>query len=160
MSWSIEHRDPADDDARAAVRAYSAELDVLLGASSPTISDPDVDAYREPRGTFVVVVEDGRVRGCGALRVIEIEPFGPVAEIKRLWVSPELRGQGAGRAILEHLHDHARSRGLDRVVLDSKEELTQARRLYVALGYRDIQPYGNNADATVWMGLRLDGGDW
>ena len=160
VTWSIEVRDPEDDDARAAVVAYSAELDELLGAASPTISDPDAGAYREPRGTFLVVVDDGKVHGCAALRVIEIEPYGPVAEVKRMWVSPYLRGQGAGRAMLERLHTDARDRGLTRVVLDSKRELLQARRLYLAAGYRDIAPYGDNADATMWMGLRLDGSGW
>jgi len=40
-TWLIEVRDPGDAAARAAVRAYVAELDELLGASSPTIADPD-----------------------------------------------------------------------------------------------------------------------
>jgi GNAT superfamily N-acetyltransferase len=158
--WTVEVRDPDDVAARAAVRAYAAELDALLGASSPTISDPDPGAFREPRGTFLVVVADGTVLGCAGLRVIEVAPFGPVAEVKRMWVSPRLRGRGAGRALLERLHADAAGRGLGRVVLDSKRELLDARRLYLAAGYRDIDPYGDNVDATAWMGLRLDGADW
>ncbi|MBI1376390.1 MAG: GNAT family N-acetyltransferase [Frankiales bacterium] len=158
--WSIEVCDPEDERARNAVRAYSTELDQLLGASSPTIADPDPGAYREPAGTFLVVVDRDEVLGCGCLRVIDVPPYGQVAEVKRMWVSPRLRGQGAGRALLERLHAEARRRGLRRVVLDSKRELLDARRLYLAAGYRDIAPYGDNADATVWMGLHLDGGDW
>jgi len=160
VTWSIEVRDPEDDGARAAVRAYSAELDELLGASSPTIADPDPGAYRQPRGVFLVVIDDGEVRGCAGLRVVEIEPYGRVAEVKRMWVSRRLRGHGVGRALLERLHADARGRGLTRVVLDSKRELLHARRLYLAAGYRDIAPYGDNADATLWMGLRLDGSGW
>jgi GNAT superfamily N-acetyltransferase len=160
VTWSIEVRDPEADEARAAVGAYSAELDELLGASSPTIADPDPGAYREPLGTFLVVVDQGEVLGCGGLRVIEVPPYGPVAEVKRMWVSRRLRGQGVGRELLQRLHAEARGRGLGRVVLDSKRELLDARRLYLAAGYRDIQPYGDNADATAWMGMRLDGTDW
>jgi GNAT superfamily N-acetyltransferase len=159
-TWAIEVRDPEDDQARGAVRAYSAELDKHLGASSPTIVDPDPGAYREPRGTFLVVVAAGEVLGCAGLRVIELPPYGPVAEVKRMWVSERLRGQGVGRALLERLHADARGRGLQRVVLDSKRELQDARRLYVAAGYRDIPPYGDNADASVWMGVQVDGSDW
>ena len=155
-TWSIEVRDPGDAAARAAVRAYVAELDELLGASSPTIAYPDPGAYRAPRGTFLVVLEDGEVLGCAGLRVIDVPPYGQVAEVKRMWVSRRLRGQGAGRALLEQLHADARSRGLVRVVLDSKRELIHARRLYLTAGYRDIDPYGDNTDATVWMGLHLD----
>ena len=160
MTWSIEVRDPDDAGARAAVAAYASELDRTLGESSPTIADPDSDEYREPRGVFLVVLADGDVLGCGALRVIDVEPYGAVAEVKRMWVSERLRGQGVGRALLERLHAVARARGLELVVLDSKKELLDARRLYLAAGYRDIDPYGDNADATAWMGMRLDGAEW
>ncbi len=159
-TWSIEVCDPEDDRASSAVRAYAAELDELLGASSPTIADPDPGAYRAPRGTFLVVVDAGEAVGCAGLRVTEVPPYGAVAEVKRMWVSGRLRGQGVGRALLEHLHEEAVDRGLDRVVLDSKRELLDARRLYLAAGYRDMEPYGDNADATAWMGRRLDGSAW
>jgi GNAT superfamily N-acetyltransferase len=158
--WSIEVRDPEDEGARSAVRAYSAELDALLGSSSPTIVDPDPGAYREPRGTFLVVVADGEVLGCAGLRVISLPPFGHVAEVKRMWVSERLRGQGVGCALLEALHQDARDRGMARVVLDSKRELLDARRLYLAAGYGDIEPYGDNSDATAWMGVCLDCSAW
>lgn len=159
-SWSIEVRDPADAQARAAVLAYAAELDELLGARSPTIADPDLAAYRLPRGVFLVVISDGAVTGCAGLQLVDVPPYGQVAEVKRMWVSPALRGQGVGRALLERLHAETRQRGLERVVLDSKRELEDARRLYLAAGYRDIEPYGTNADATAWMGRRLDGAPW
>lgn len=158
--WSIEVRDPEDPAAQAAVRSYSAELDQLLGESSPTVADPDPDVYRAPRGTFLVVISDGVVNGCAGLREIDVPPYGRVAEVKRMWVCPALRGQGVGRALIERLHEAARDRGLRRVVLDSKRELADARGLYLAAGYRDIEPYGDNADATAWMGLRLDGQAW
>jgi GNAT superfamily N-acetyltransferase len=106
------------------------------------------------------VVDAGRALGCAALRIIDIEPYGPVAEVERMWVSPQLRGQGVGRALLERLHADAAGRGLTRVVLDSKRELVHARRLYLSAGYTDIEPYGDNSNATVSMGLRLDGSGW
>jgi GNAT superfamily N-acetyltransferase len=149
--WRIEPRDPADPVAVAAVAAYSAELDALLGPSSPTISDPRLDDYRAPGGTFLVVVRDDDVLGCAGLRTISTAAYGDVAEIKRMWVSPTLRGQGAGRALLERLHDEARRLGHERVVLDSKRELDDARRLYLAAGYVEVDRYNDNADATVWM---------
>ena len=154
--WRIEARDPADPAAGAAVAAYSAELDALLGESSPTISDPHLDDYRAPGGTFLLVVsDDGEVLGCAGLRSIPTEAYGDVAEIKRMWVSPLLRGQGAGRALLERLHEEARHLGVGSVVLDSKRDLLDARRLYLAAGYVEVPRYNDNADATVWMRLDL-----
>ncbi|MGD9954500.1 MAG: GNAT family N-acetyltransferase [Candidatus Nanopelagicales bacterium] len=154
-AWRIEPQDPADAASVAAVAAYSAELDALLGPSSPTISDPRLDDYRAPGGTFLVVVRDDEVLGCAGLRTIRTTAYGEVAEIKRMWVSPLLRGQGAGRALLESLHEAARSLGHDRVVLDSKRDLLDARRLYDAAGYVEIERYNDNADATVWMAVDL-----
>ena len=154
--WRIEARDPSDPAAVAAVAAYSAELDSLLGASSPTISDPRLDDYRAPGGTFLLVVsDDGAVLGCAGLRTIATDAYGDVAEIKRMWVSPLLRGQGAGRALLERLHEEVRHLGLGSVVLDSKRDLLDARRLYLAAGYVEVPRYNDNADATVWMRLDL-----
>jgi hypothetical protein len=45
---------------------------------------------------------------------------------------------------------------VDRAARPGGRGLHDARRLYVATGYRDIEPYGDNADATAWMGFRLD----
>lgn len=154
--WRIEACDPVDPAAVAAVVAYSEELDALLGASSPTISDPRLDDYRPPGGTFLLVVsDDGAVLGCAGLRTIRTEAYGDVAEIKRMWVSPLLRGRGAGRALLERLHEEARHLGHRSVVLDSKRDLLDARRLYLAAGYVEVPRYNDNADATVWMRLDL-----
>jgi 8-oxo-dGTP pyrophosphatase MutT (NUDIX family)/GNAT superfamily N-acetyltransferase len=157
--WRIEVRDPADPAALAAVVAYSAELDARFGESSPTITDPHLDDYRRPTGTFLVVVdESGDALGCAGLRTIETDAYGAVAEVKRMWVSPLLRGQGVGRALLERLHEEARVRGLTQVVLDSRRDLDDARRLYVGAGYADIDRYNANADATVWMRVDLGSG--
>jgi GNAT superfamily N-acetyltransferase len=155
-TWRIEACDPGDPRAVAAVASYSAELDALLGSSSPTISDPRLDDYRAPGGGFLLVVgADGSVLGCAGLRTIATESYGDVAEIKRMWVSRALRGQGAGRALVERLHEEARRLGHRHVVLDSKHELLDARRLYAAAGYTDIDRYNDNADATVWMHVEL-----
>ena len=51
-----------------------------------------------PAGIFVVARLNGRAVGCGALKVKRQK----VAEIKRMWVSPEVRGLGVGRRLLEH----------------------------------------------------------
>jgi hypothetical protein len=50
VARSIEIRDPEEAGARAALRDYTAELNQLLGAPSPTITDPVPGSYREPRG--------------------------------------------------------------------------------------------------------------
>jgi GNAT superfamily N-acetyltransferase len=50
-------------------------------------------------GTFVIAREDGRAIGCGALRLLN----ETTAEVKRMYVEPELRGRGVAKEILERL---------------------------------------------------------
>ncbi len=85
------------------------------------------------RRTYVVI-EDGQVRfkaDVGAL-------FGPVAQVHGVWVRPDQRGRGLGRAAMAQLarqvqHDHAPQVSL--YVNDFNEP---ARRAYAAAGFRQV----------------------
>src|ERR1035441_4304931 len=53
-------------------------------------------AYAAPGGALVLALMDDRAAGCAALRRFDDRR----AEAKRLYVRPEFRGQGVGRALL------------------------------------------------------------
>src|SRR5487761_404227 len=55
-------------------------------------------------GTFVVARVEGRAVGCGAVRLLD---EGTV-EVKRMYVEPDVRGQGVARDILAQLEGVAR----------------------------------------------------
>ena len=128
---------------------YVAELAERFpsGFDPSRAAPPDPADFIPPAGVFFLVRSQGRTAGCGALRT---EPGG-IAEIRRMWISRELRGQGAGRALLQALEDHARSQGCRRVRLDTAAELHEARRLYVSAGYREIPAYNDNEYAQHWF---------
>lgn len=112
----------------------------------------ELDDYRPPAGVFVVAQILGEPAGCGALRT-----FSPgIGEIKRMWVSPEVRGLGVGRKLLETLEDAARERKLRIVRLDTHSSLAVALRLYRSAGYRDIPRYNDNRYAHHWLEKTLD----
>ena len=78
---------------------------------SGTYPEPGATHFRlegeevaEARGAFVVAYVDGEAVGCGAVRKMD-EKTG---ELKRMYVAPERRGQGIGRAVLEALEAEAR----------------------------------------------------
>lgn len=73
--------------------------------------------YRSIRD-FVVVIERGRIIGCGALRIYTAE----LAEVGALAVSEECRGTGLGKRIVETLVHDARALGLHRVFALTMEE--------------------------------------
>ncbi|SDQ19196.1 GNAT family N-acetyltransferase [Leucobacter chromiiresistens] len=59
-------------------------------------------------------------------------------DVRLLGVSRAARGRGVGRAIMRHAADVARSRGLDRVVLHTGEQMLAAQRLYERMGFVQI----------------------
>ncbi|HEX8552019.1 MAG TPA: GNAT family N-acetyltransferase [Abditibacteriaceae bacterium] len=108
--------------------------------------------YLGDRATFLVTISQGRVVGTGAIR-----PLGEtVCEVKKMWLLPEFRGRGLGRAMLEKLLEFAREAGYTRARLDtgSSEGQRPAQTLYRSAGFTDIPRY-NNGPATVFLEREL-----
>jgi GNAT superfamily N-acetyltransferase len=57
------------------------------------------------------------------------------AYLEELYVVPERRGQGLGRALLEAAMDHARQRGAARIDLNTSTDDVAARALYESAGF-------------------------
>lgn len=97
-----------------------------------------LDKVVPPLGlTFVAEDGDGERLGMVFLR-----PSGPDAmEIKRLYVPPAGRGQGAGKRLVEASIDHARKTGAKALRLDTTRNLDAAISLYRRYGFVDRPPY-------------------
>ena len=145
------------DDVIALVRAYQSSLDVDLNVQGierelATLPGP----YAPPRGALLLArASDGRPIGCVALR-----PFDDAgaAELKRLYVRPDGRGSGAGRALLTAAIAFAEGAGYRDILLDSLPGMTAATALYRALGFVEIAPYWDNVYPGIrYYGKRLGG---
>jgi drug/metabolite transporter (DMT)-like permease/GNAT superfamily N-acetyltransferase len=143
-----------DPTAAALLSSYAGEVDERSVVREPSRIQTVADDYVEPRGTFIVVYDDGRPIACGGIRAL---PDG-AAELKRMYVVPDARGRGVGRQLLARLEDEARRLGYGRIRLDTAEPLTEAQALYRSAGYREIDDYNGNSAATLWMEKELAGG--
>lgn len=108
---------------------------------------PDPAAFAPPAGVFLLVVDDADdAVGCGGIRMLDAER----AEVKHLYLRPETRGRGWGRALLDELEARAAALGARTMVLDTNHTLEAAGALYRSSGYVETPPYNDNPNATRW----------
>jgi ribosomal protein S18 acetylase RimI-like enzyme len=110
--------------------------------------------YAPPNGRLLLAEYDGQLAGCIALHKLEAN----ISEMKRLYLRPEFRGKGLGRALAEKLISEAQQIGYQRMRLDTVEPaMKEAVGLYRRLGFREIPPYRENPiPGALYMELELD----
>jgi ribosomal protein S18 acetylase RimI-like enzyme len=87
-------------------------------------------------GNTVVLVAGDGPDGVAVLRFREaIFSSGLECYLAELYVTPERRGQGLGRALMEAAIQEARDRGADTMDIGVDEPDLAARRLYESLGF-------------------------
>jgi len=111
--------------------------------------------YAPPKGRLLLAEHEGQLAGCVALHKLERD----ICELKRLYLRPQFRGKGLGRALAERIIAEARQIGYLRMRLDTVEPVMQdAVAMYRKLGFREITPYRSNPIAgALYMELDLGG---
>lgn len=127
---------------------YFSEIDRRFpGGFDRTIGGaPDDSTYAPPTGAFLVARIENQPVGCGGVAFRD-----GFAEIKRMWVSDAVRGQGLGYRLLLALEAAAAQGGFSAVRLDSNNTLAEAHTLYRRCGYIEIERYNDNPYAQVWF---------
>lgn len=133
------------DDAET-LRALFREYFAWLGPEG-WFTDLEAEVAALPGGYDAVLLarEAGEVVGCVALRSLG----DGACEMKRLYVRPEGRGSGAGRALAEAIVAEARGRGYRRMRLDTLPTMGGAQALYRSLGFVETERYNENPVAGV-----------
>jgi len=86
--------------------------------------------------TVLIAFEDGRPTGFASLRLIpQIESDRPHAELSDLFVHPESRRHGVGRALVRFAENVARERGGSTITLTVGADNGIARSFYGAQGF-------------------------
>lgn len=146
-----------DDLSHPAIHALLNEhLQSMYEQSPPeSVHALDLGKLRKPEITFWAAWDGPLLLGCGALK--ELDPKH--GEVKSMRTPNALRRQGAGRAILAHIIEVARSRGYERLSLEtgSMEAFVPAQRLYESFGFSNCGPFGEYVEDpnSVFMTMRL-----
>ena len=139
MSFTIRPIESRDDAAVAAIiRAVMLEF----GADGPgfAIHDAEVDAmhaaYARAGRAYFVVELDGEVRGGGGVAPLDGE--AGTCELRKMYFLPELRGRGAGDALMRRCLGAASALGYRRCYLETLTGMDAAQRLYDKHGFKPI----------------------
>ena len=105
------------------------------------INDPEVDwmsrAYGEPRSSYFVIERDGVVMGGAGVAPL-VDGDEDVCELRKMYFLPELRGLGAGAAMMQRCLEAARGHGFRRCYLETLRGMDSAMRLYERTGFRRL----------------------
>jgi ribosomal protein S18 acetylase RimI-like enzyme len=144
----------AHDHDCAAIRTLFAQVDALHAAARPEMfrpADPTDRTDTFIRGLLASQTNTLWVATSGdhvlavAWVIIRTAPDSPVhvprtyAVVETLVVEADARGQGIGRALMEHVQTWAVARGLSEVQLAVHEFNTDARAFYEKLGYETVE---------------------
>ena len=146
MKVTVEAEAFDSPDARGLIQALDAHL------SSRYSPDQRFGPNLKPQhlapglGTFLVARIDGVAVGCGAVRRLDDDE---TFEVKRMYVEPELRGQGIAREILKRLEAEATALGARRFVLETGVHQAEAIGLYLRAGYRQVDCWGEYATSAT-----------
>lgn len=112
--------------------------------------------FSPPEGCLLIAEMDDNLVGGVALR-----PFEPgICEMKRLFVKPEYRSKGVGKALANEIISEAKKKGYKKMLLDTGDFMVAAQKLYSSLGFRIVDQYydvpAEVLKRTVFMELSLD----
>jgi putative acetyltransferase len=134
---------PIRDSDDAAVAAIIRNVMPEFGASGPgfALHDAEVDvmsrSYDRPGAAYFVVSDGIRVLGGGGVAPLDGGEPG-ICELRKMYFLPELRGRGAGKALLERCITVARALGYRRCYLETLARMTTARSLYQSFGFQPL----------------------
>lgn len=134
---------------RAATRADQAAIQLLiqqvldeygLGLDLPGTDQDlqDIENMYFARGGYFGVVLNAREQIVGSYGFCPHN--SQTAELRKMYLLPEARGQGLGKTLLQALLHQIQQAGFQRVILETNSRLKAAVKLYQQFGFQPFEP--------------------
>lgn len=157
---AVEPASPFDPDAQRLLWVYFDELVTRYQGRPSTeaeiweamLEGPSEDLFA-PSGLLLIARLEGNPAGCVGLRFLPDH----VGQVTRMFVIVSERGQGLRFRLLEELETVARSHGITRLELDTRDDLIEARRLYERYGFEEVPAFNSGRYAEHWFVKNLEG---
>ncbi|MDA0171348.1 GNAT family N-acetyltransferase [Solirubrobacter taibaiensis] len=134
--WTVDPEPLESPVSEALLYAYFADIveRYFQRAIDPAEVDEAMEEYRlEGLAAFLVARWDGEPAGCVGLRAD--------GAVTRMYIAQPYRRRGGARLLLRALEAAAREQGMQRLRLDTREDLVEAQALYVAEGFVEVEPW-------------------
>jgi GNAT superfamily N-acetyltransferase len=163
MTWTVAS-EPVDSPVAAALwRAYYTEVSdrwYLLHEgrrTEPAELEREIAArtgteLAPPTGGLLVARYGGEPAGSAGVRLLD----PATAELTRVFLYEGMRGKGGAALLVAAAEDTARSLGAERMILDTRTDLVEARALYARLGYAETEPHNDDMYAEHWFRKELN----
>lgn len=95
-------------------------------------------ADRQKQHGFWVAEQEGKVLGFATYGQFRVGPGYATCMEHSIILSPNARGQGLGRALMNVLEDHARTGGARQMIAGVSAENPEGRAFHARIGYREL----------------------
>ena len=130
-----------------------------FGANHPgtVYYDPTTDnlfeLFQTKKSVYYIAEIDGKIVGGGGIYPTTGLP-ADTCELVKMYLLPEARGKGIGRALIEKCLETAKETGYTQCYLETMPDLKDALYIYAKNGFRYLNgPLGNSGHhgCTLWM---------
>lgn len=152
----IRYIEPADNQAlaniiRRALEEFEANHPgtVYFDDSTDNLSA----VFTEPLSVYHVAYVNGELAGGAGIYPTEGLPKD-TCELVKMYLGPNARGMGLGKALMEHCLQAAADKGFKKIYLETMPELTIAIPIYKKFGFVNLPgPMGNSGHhgCGIWM---------
>jgi len=84
---------------------------------------------------YYVVEKDGKVHGGAGVAPLDDKHNPNMCELRKMYFSPELRGQGVGKLMIDRCIKKAQKMGYQGMYLETIDGMEIAQKLYVSRGF-------------------------